>query len=47
MKSAFLSSTILNTVDDGVDLAKDFKDEFIEDAFANSSNIYIHIGLKI
>ncbi len=41
MKSAFLSSAILNTVDDGVDLGKIFKDEFIEDAFANSSNAVI------
>jgi hypothetical protein len=30
MKSMFLSNAILNTVDDGVDLAKDFKNEFIE-----------------
>jgi hypothetical protein len=41
MKSAFLSSAILNTADDGVDLTKDFKDELIEDDFANSSNAVI------
>jgi hypothetical protein len=41
MKSAFLGSTILNSIDDGVDLAKEFKDDFIEDAFANSSNAVI------
>ena len=41
MKSAFLGTTILNSIDDGVDLAKEFKDDFIEDAFANSSNAVI------
>ena len=41
MKSMFLSTTVLNTIDDGVDLAKDFKNDFIEDAFANSSNAVI------
>ncbi len=41
VKSMFLSTTVLNTIDDGVDLAKDFKNEFIEDAFVNSSNAVI------
>ncbi len=41
MKSAFLGSTILNSIEDSVDLAKEFKDDFIEDAFANSSNAVI------
>ena len=41
MKSMFLSNAILNSLDDGVDLDKDFKYEFIEDAFANSSKSVI------
>jgi hypothetical protein len=46
MKSAFLSSTILNTIDDGVELAKDFKDDFLEDAFADSSNAVIRSNVE-
>jgi hypothetical protein len=41
MKSAFFSCTILNAIDDGSEIAKNFKDEFIEDTFANASNSVI------